>query len=206
MGEDPNRIRQQLDETRAQLGDDRPAEEIRGDIEQTRAEMGETMSALGHKANVKGRVVESVSNKKNAVFGAVGSGKDAVVGGADRVVSAVTGVVPDKQQMAQGARRVGVSKQNPLGLVVAGGAVGLLAGLLIPSTRAEDERIGEMADQVKDTVKDTGTEALQRGKQVAQEAASVASDSASQQSHELTQTLQENVKQVAPTPAGGGAA
>ena len=180
MGEDPNRIRQQLDETRAQLGDDRPAAEIRADIEMTRAQMGDTMGALGHKADVKGRMSQSVSNKKNAVFGAVGSGKDAVVGGADRIVSSITGVVPDKQQVADGAATVGVSKQSPLGLAVAGGAAGLLVGLLVPSTRVEDERIGEMADQVKDTVKETGSEALQRGKQVAQEAASAASDSASQ--------------------------
>jgi len=203
VGEDPNRIRQQLDETRAQLGDDRPADEIRADIIQTRAQLGDTMGALGHKADVKGRVSQSVVNKKNAVFGAVGSGKDAVVGGADRVVSMVTGVVPDKQQLTHGAAKVGVSRQSPLGLVVAGGAVGLLAGLLVPSTRIEDERIGEMADQMKDTVKETGSEALQRGKQVAQDAASAASESAGQQGQELTETLQENVKQAAPT---GGAA
>jgi gas vesicle protein len=206
VGQDPNRIREQLDETRANLDDGRAAEDIRADIDQTRAQMGDTMGALGHKADVKGRVSESVSNKKNAVFGAVGSGKDAVVGGADRIVSTITGAVPDKQQVSAGARKVGVSRQSPLGLVVAGGAAGLLVGLLVPSTRIEDEQIGEIADQVKDTVKETGSDALQRGKQVAQDAASAASDSAGQQSQELTETLQENVKQGAPSPAGGGAA
>ncbi len=59
----------------------------------------------------------------------------------------------------------------------------------------EDEHIGEMAEQVKDTVKETGSEALERGKQVAQDAASAASDSASQQGQELSETLQDNVKQ-----------
>jgi gas vesicle protein len=203
VGQDPDRIRQQLEETRSQLGDEGRGTEIRADIEATRMQMGDTMGALGHKADVKGRMSQSVSNKKNAVFGAIGSGKDTVVGGADRLVSTVTGVVPDKQQVVDGAAKVGVSKQSPLGLVVAGGAAGLLAGLLVPSTRMEDERIGEMADQVKDTVKETGSEALQRGKQVAQDAASAASDSAGQQGQELTDTLQENVKQTAPT---GGAA
>jgi gas vesicle protein len=203
VGEDTNRIRQQLDETRAQLGNDRPAEEIRGDIQYTRSQLGDTMGALGHKADVKGRMTESVAKKKNALFSAVGSGKDAVVGAADRAVSTVTGVVPDTDQVADGARKVGVSSQSPLGLVVAGGAAGLLVGLLIPSTEMEDERIGEMAEQVKDTVKETGNEALQRGKQVAQDAASAASDSASQQGQELTETLKDNVKQAEPTRVGG---
>jgi gas vesicle protein len=206
VGEDTNRIRRQLNETRAQLGDDRPADEIRSDIQQTRSEMVATMGALGHKADVKGRMSDSISRKKNALFGAVGSGKDRLVGGADRLVSTVTGAVPDTQQVADGARKVGVSKQSPVGLVVAGGAAGLLVGLLMPSTRMEDERIGEMADQMKDTVKETGSEALERGKQVAQDAASAASDSASQQGQELTETLQDNVKQADPTPSRGGAA
>ena len=206
MGEDTNRIRQQLDETRAQLGDDRPADEIRTDIDHTRSQIGDTMGALGHKADVKGRMSESVSRKKNAIFGAVGSGKDAIVGGADRFVSTITGAVPDAEQVAGGARKVGVSKQSPVGLVVAGGAAGLLVGLLVPSTRMEDEHIGEMAEQVKDTVKETGSEALERGKQVAQDAASAASDSASQQRQELSETLQDNVKQPEPTSTGTGAA
>src|SRR5215210_4732141 len=198
MGQDPDRIQRQLEETRAQLAQDGPADVTRSDIDDTRAQIGDTVGALGHKADVKGRVAESVSQKKNAVFGAVGSGKDAVVGRADALVSTVTGVAPDKQQVTEGARSIGVSKESPVGLVVAGGAVGLLAGLLIPSTRTEDERIGEAADQMKETVKETGSEALQRGKQVAQDAAGAASDSASQQSGELTETLQEHVKQTEP--------
>lgn len=188
MGEDPNRIRQQLDETRAELSDARPADERRADIEQTRSEMGDTLGALGQKADVKGRIAGSVSQKKDAVVGAV-----------DSLVSRVGGIVPDGQQVADGAAKVGVSRQSPVGLVVAGGAAGLLAGLLIPSTRMEDERIGSMADQVKETVKETGAEAVQRGTQVAQDAASAASESASEQSEALTETLQANVKESAPT-------
>lgn len=199
MGQDPDRIRQQLEETRAHLAENRGADDIRADIDQTRAEMHSTVGALGHKADVKGRISGSVSQKKNAVFGAVGSGKDAVVGRADALVSKVTGVVPDKEQLVHGAERVGVSRQSPVGLVVAGGAFGLLLGLLVPSTRLEDERIGDMADEMKETVKETGSEVVERGKQVAQDVGHTASDSASRQGQELTETLQDNVKQPAPT-------
>ena len=51
-----------------------------------------------------------------------------------------------------------------VGLLVALGAVavGFVGGLLIPSTRVEDEKIGPMADQVKDKARETGQEALDR--------------------------------------------
>jgi gas vesicle protein len=207
MGQDPDRIQQQLEETRAQLAQERPAADVMlSDIDSARSQIGDTVGALRHKADVKGRMAESVSSKKNAVVGAVGSGKNAVVGKVDALVSTVSDVVPDGEQVAAGAAKVGVSKQNPLGMAFGGVAVGLLAGLMIPPTRMEDEHIGEMAEQVKDTVKETGSEALERGKQVAQDAASAASDSAGQQRQELSETLQDNVKQPEPTSTGTGAA
>ena len=206
MGQDPDRIQQQLEETRAQLAQDRPAADVmQSEIDGSRSQIGDTVGALGHKADVKGRMAESVSNKKNAVVGVVGSGKNAVVGKVDALVSTVSGVVPDGEQVAAGAAKVGVSKQNPVGMVIGGAAVGLLAGLMIPSTRMEDEQIGDIAEQMKDTVKETGNEALERSKQVAQDVAMAASDSASEQSHELTETLQDNVKHPGTSPAASSA-
>jgi gas vesicle protein len=178
---------------------------MQSEIDGTRSQLGDTVGALSHKADVKGRMAESVSNKKNAVVGVVGSGKNAVVGKVDALVSTVSGVVPDGEQVTAGAAKVGVSKQNPVGMVIGGAAVGLLAGLMIPSTRMEDEQIGDVADHMKDTVKETGSEALQRSKQVAQDVATAASDSASEQTHELTETLQDNVKQPGPSPAASSA-
>jgi hypothetical protein len=60
-----------------------------------------------------------------------------------------------------------------------------VAGLLIPSTRVEDEKIGPMADQVKDRAKETGQEALERGKHVAQEAAQTVKEEGRQQAEEM---------------------
>ncbi len=182
---------------------ERAADTSREDIDETRAEVSETMSALGHKADVKSRVKESVASKKNSLVGGLSSGKDAVVGKTDSFVSSVTGVVPDKEQVAQGARKVGVSKQNPLGLAIGGAAVGFLVGLFVPSTRVEDEQIGETADQLKETVKDAGQEAVDRGKQVAQEAVGAAretaQESAQRQSGEMSESLKESAREVAST-------
>src|SRR5215216_774668 len=115
MGEDPNRIRHEIEATRAEYERDRSSAEVLGDpIREARTDVSETMSALGHKADVKSRVKESVSSKKDSLVGGVSSGKDAVVGKADSLVSSVTGVVPDRGQVVEGASRIGASKENPL--------------------------------------------------------------------------------------------
>jgi Protein of unknown function (DUF3618) len=87
--------------------------EIREDIEGTRARMGETVEALGYKADVKTRTKEKV------------------------------------------AGAVGIAQENPIGLALGSIAVGFLAGMLAPSTRVEDEKLGDVSDQVKEQVKET---------------------------------------------------
>lgn len=207
MGEDPNRIRHEIEATRAEYESERSSAEVLSEpVREMRTDVSETMSALGHKANVKSRVTESVSKKKDSLVGGVSSGKDAVVGRADALVSSVTGVVPDKGQVVEGARKVGVSKENPLGLAIGAAAGGFLLGLLVPSTRVEDEKIGETADQMKDAVKESGQEALDRGKQVAQEAIGAATgtarDSVDEQGAEMADSLKASAREIAST--GGG--
>ena len=164
-------------------------EQIRREIEETRLEMGETVEALGYKADVKTRMKESISDKKDAV------------------VSRVTGAVPDTDGVKRGARRgVGMAKENPLGLAVGGLAVGFLVGLVVPSTRVEDERLGEMGDQLRDTARETGQEALDRGKTVAQEAASTAAETAretgSREADDMASSLKDSAQEVASTTSG----
>jgi ElaB/YqjD/DUF883 family membrane-anchored ribosome-binding protein len=142
--------------------------QIRSEIEETRSRMGDTAEALGHKADVPGRT------------------KEAIAGRVESVKSTFSGSTPDKDDVKQGAERAaGIAKENPLGLALGAAAVGVVAGLLIPSTRVEDEKIGPMADQVKDKAKETGQEALERGKHVAQEAAQTAKDEGRQQVQEM---------------------
>ncbi len=66
--------------------------------------------------------------------------------------------------------RIGFWRQmdeNPLGVGIAAIALGVLAGLAIPSTRREDELLGETRDRLLDDAKEAGREALDKGKQVA---------------------------------------
>jgi len=177
MGEDPDRIRQE--------------------IEQTRAEMSETVDALEYKTDVKSRT-------KEKVVGATQSVKDRVVGAKDSVAGTagtVSDAAPDRQQVAANARRAkGMAQENPLGFAIGSIAVGFVAGLLVPATRVEDEKLGEISDQVTDKVKQTGQEALEHGKEVAretaQEAQSTLQESAQRHGEQVGETAREHAQEV----------
>ena len=166
------------------------------EIEQTRAEMGETVDALGYKTDVKARAKDSIQDKKESVMGVASSAKERLVG-AGQTVGDKT---PDSDQVKHQARRAkSVAQENPLGLAVGAVAVGFLAGMLIPSTRVEDEKMGAISDDVIDRAKETGQEALERGKQVAQEAAQSAAEGERVRStrEELKGTAQDHAQEAA---------
>jgi hypothetical protein len=99
-----------------------------------------------------------------------------------RAKEKISGMTPDGRQVRRAAN---TAQENPLGLAIGGVAVGFLAGLLIPSSRVEDEKIGPMADQVKDQIKETGQEALDRGKDVAQQAAETAKEAGREHARQM---------------------
>jgi gas vesicle protein len=172
-------------------------DEIRREIEQTRDQMSDTVEALSYKANVPARAKGWVSDKKDTVVSAVAGTKDTVT-------SKVSDVAPDGARIKSSGRRVaGIAQSNPLGLTVAGAAVGFLAGLFAPTTRVENEHLGAMADQVKDKAAEAGQEALEHGKEVAKAAAQSAAETAREQgrehSDELQSSLQEKVHEVSPS-------
>jgi len=160
--------------------------------------MSETVEAVGYKADVPSRAKDAVSEKMETVKSKVSDtatrAKEAVTGATDRASDAT----PSRGEVKQAGRRAaGLAKENPLGLAVGAAAIGFLAGLAVPSTRVEDERLGPMADQVKDRVKETGQEALDHGKQVAQEVASTAAETAKEKTQEHGQELADTAKQNA---------
>jgi hypothetical protein len=163
--------------------------------------MGEKVDALSYKADVPARTKDKISNTKDATVEKISNTKDALV-------SKVSGSTPDtgqvKGQVTGGAKQaVGMAQSNPVGLAVGAAAVGFLAGMMLPSTRMENERIGEMSDQVKERATEVGREALEHGKQVAQETAQTAMDTARQsgQEHagELRDSATEQAQQTAQT-------
>ena len=167
MGEDPNAIRDEIADTRERMGD--------------------TIDALGYKADVKSRAKDNVSGKVDSVKERLGiAGQKA------------SDATPDAEQVKGQVRMAaGVAQENPLGLAVGAAAVGFLAGLLVPSSRVEDEKLGPMADRVKEQAKETGQEALERGKQVAQSAAQSAADTVSEEGQKHGEQLADSAKESA---------
>jgi ElaB/YqjD/DUF883 family membrane-anchored ribosome-binding protein len=141
--------------------------------------------------NVKSKVSGTATRAKEAVVGTTSRAGDSVSEAASRAGDATPGRGEVKQKTRQVA---GLAKENPLGLAIGAAAIGFLAGLVVPSTRVEDEKLGPVADQVKDKVKETGQEALDRGKQVAQETASTAAATAKQEGREHGQGLAQSAK------------
>lgn len=71
--------------------------------------------------------------------------------------------------------------EYPLAVGAAFLGLGLLAGLVLPETRAEDEWLGEASDDLKQRAKETGQELLERGQQVAEATMAAATEEAERQ-------------------------
>jgi len=106
------------------------------EVEQARERVAEDVRNVAYNANVAERTEEIAQNK-------VGDARQAVI---------------------KGVRNVTV--ENPMGMLLAGMAVGFLVGMMLPVTRFESERIGPMAEGLKDRAREAGSEVMRRGGEV----------------------------------------
>jgi len=159
--------------------------DIRAELEETRSRVGDEVDALSYKTDVSARVGDYVDEKKQAV-------KDTFTGARDAVTGTASRAVPSGESVG---RVKDTAERNPMGLAIGAAAVGFVAGLVIPSTRVENERMGEMSDRLVDAAKETAGDAVERGKQVAQDAAQTAKESGAQQGQELASNLQDRAQQ-----------
>ena len=161
--------------------------DIRAELEETRSRVGDEVDALSYKTDVSARVGDYVEEKKQAV-------KDTITGAKDKVTGTASRAVPSGERVG---RVKDTAERNPMGLMIGAAAVGFVAGLLLPSTQVENERMGEMSDRLVDAAKETAGDAVERGKEVAQEAAETAKESGREQSQELASNLQDRVQESA---------
>jgi gas vesicle protein len=171
---------------------------IREEIEETRERMSDTVEAIGYKADVPSRAKEAVASKveavKSTVTGSATRAREAIAGSASQAGDAA----PSGKDVKRTARRAaGIAQENPLGLVIGAAAAGFLAGMLIPSTRVEDERVGPVADQVKDKARQVGQEAVERGADVATQAARSAKETATRSAREQGEEFADSARQHA---------
>lgn len=180
------------------------ANEIRREIEATRARMGDTVEALSYKADVPSRVKDAVQERVDTVKGTIND----VVGG---VVDSVTGTthrvgekLPDGHELRAAARRgVGIAEENPLGLALAALAIGVLAGLLLPVSEIEREKVGPLRDELLERAQSAGSDVIEHGKAVIAETAQSAMRTAQQSAAQHAQQAAAETSRAAETTRMG---
>ena len=89
-----------------------------------------------------------------------------------------------------------MAQENPLGLGIAAVAAGFIAGLLVPATKVENEKIGPIADQVKERAMETGQEAIEGAKEVAGQAAETAKEAGREKAGEVRDSAQQKASET----------
>jgi hypothetical protein len=142
--------------------------------------VGSATSAVSDRA---GAVAEKVAAAGSAIGDKASSATASVKDTAGSASDSATGIrqsvadhLPAPADARQGVRRVaGTARANPVALAAGALAVGAVAGLLLPSTRVEDERLGPVADDVKEKGAGMAHEAIDKGREAVR---SVAPDDA----------------------------
>ena len=141
------------------------ADRVGGTASAVGGAVGSAVSAVGSGAE---SVAGSVSSAGSTVGGAASSAKDAVAHGASAAAEGAQSAAehaPDPGLARQGARRVARgARANPVAIAAGALALGAVAGLLLPSTRVEDERLGHVADDVKERGAELAQEAIDRSR------------------------------------------
>ncbi|MBV9103011.1 MAG: DUF3618 domain-containing protein, partial [Candidatus Eremiobacteraeota bacterium] len=133
-------------------------DDIRDEIERTRSRIDDTVDAIGYKADVPSRVRDSVNermqsagdavrdgtgNIKDKLLGAAGGVQDAVSSTTSQAASRMSDALDATRSAGQETVRRGL--ENPFGLAMGAAAMGFLAGLLLPVSDIERERVSPIA-------------------------------------------------------------
>lgn len=182
-----------------------------------RESQGGLAAAKDKVKDVAGSAKEAVSNAADTVGEKAEHLKDQAL---DLGHQAQDKALQLKRKAKTGVRRVRTGfwetmESNPLLVGAATLALGIVAGLAIPSTDVEDEWMGETRDQLVDQAKELGQEALDKGKEMAGTVADKVKAEAEHQgltpqdladkvksvAQEATTTVRDEVKKAVPQPA-----
>ena len=105
--------------------------------------------------------------------------------------------VPPASRAERGLRLL---RDNPLGLILVGLAVGTIVGVLAPVSRIEREKIAPLRDEVVDRAKRAADDVVVHGRGVFQDTLSAASASAAKHG----QALAEDIKNEFRTTSAAG--
>ncbi len=188
------------------------AEDLRRQLDEQRADLGQDLAAIGDRVSPKrvaerrtAAVKEKVGGVRNAVMGAKDSVVDKASGVGDQV-SGAGGSVADTASAAadqlRGAPQAARSQAqgNPIAAGIVAFGAGLLAATLVPASRREQQlvaekvqpqlteaasRVGEVAQEAVEAVKPEVQDAAAELKDEAQQAVANVKDEASSKASEV---------------------
>lgn len=153
-------------------------------VEDARRRVAEDVRSVAENANVVERAKETAQNKVEDVKNNVGHRMQQV---RDKLEDARETVQRSAQE---GVRNIRMNpSENPIGMLIAGAAVGFLIGLALPVTRFESERLGPVAQDMKDKARQAGSEVVRRGGEVIKETISAGKDAATSSIREQTRDM-----------------
>lgn len=117
------------------------------EIEDARERVADDVQSVAENANVVKRAKEAAQSKIEGAKSAIGN-----AGGKVRDLAGNVNPV-----------------ENPIGMLLAGLALGFLIGMLLPVTRFESERIGPLTEDMKERMRDARSEVMRRGGEVIKE-------------------------------------
>lgn len=145
------------------------------------SQVGEKMSQAGHQVREQaGQMGEKMSQVGHSMREGVSHMGEKMSDAGSRVREGASQVGEQMRQSMQQTREF--IEERPITVGIGALALGLLAGLLIPGTRREEQMMGEQAEHAMQRGKEMGREMYQRGAKVAEEAVEAATEAASHES------------------------
>jgi uncharacterized protein YjbJ (UPF0337 family) len=189
-------------------------DEIRQQIDESRQNLGVAVGALAYKADVKNRGKEALEDKKEAIMEKANELKSKLPGGGDSEggigekiksklpsgenvsdkVDALKSKLPDGA--GEAASRVGdkapssddvkakaqqaaaTAGQHPIAVTAGAAAAGLIAGLALPETELERQKLGPAARNVREQAQARAQDAVAQAKDAVEQAKDAAQDAA----------------------------
>lgn len=147
---------------------DQDRDQIR-QVEDARERVAQDVRSVAENANIVERTKENVQGKvddaKSMVGERVRDARHKLEAARDSVQSSMQSTVDNMRINAGNLNPM----ENPLGMMIAGLAIGFLIGLALPMTRFESERLRPVADDVKDRMRQARGEVVRRGTEVIKE-------------------------------------
>jgi ElaB/YqjD/DUF883 family membrane-anchored ribosome-binding protein len=167
---------------------DQDRDQIR-QVEDARERVAQDVRSVAENANVVERTKETVQGKvddaKSAMSERVRSARDKLESARDSMQDSVQSTMENVRSNMGNINPM----ENPIGMLIAGAAVGFLIGLVLPITRFESQRLGPVADDMKDRMREAGSEVMRRGTEVIKETIDAGRQAATSSLREQTRDM-----------------